>query len=100
VPDPEITMYRSFYLPQAAQGCPAPWQPVSAPHPARRLAARQLRRAGAWLAWMARQLTVSAPRAAEPGPLPEVEFCAEAGAPEGALFVNGEYVGRLDVGRL
>jgi hypothetical protein len=29
-----------------------------------------------------------------------VEYWAEAGAPEGALFVNGEYVGKLDVGRL
>jgi hypothetical protein len=99
VPDPEIIMYRPFYLPQPAQG-PVSWQPVSPAHPARRLAARQLRRAGALLAWMARQLAVPARRAAAPGPLPEVEFCAEAGAPEGALFVNGEYVGRLDVSRL
>ena len=31
---------------------------------------------------------------------PILEFHAEAGAPEGALFMDGEYVGRLDVGRL
>ncbi len=92
-------MYRPFYLPQPSQG-PASWQPVAAAHPARRLAVRLLRRAGALLAWMARQLAAPARPAAAPGPLPEVEFCAEAGAPEGALFVNGEYVGRLDVGRL
>ncbi|WP_374567697.1 hypothetical protein [Ideonella sp.] len=92
-------MHRPLYVPQVAHG-PAPWRPVAAAHPARRLAARQLRRAGVWLAWFARQLAVPVARPAEPSPLPEVEFCAEAGAPEGALFVNGEYVGRLDVSRL
>jgi len=92
-------MYRPLYVPQATHG-PAPWRPVAATHPARRLAARQLRRAGAWLAWAARQLAAPAARPAQPSPLPEVEYCADAGAPEGALFVNGEYVGRLDVGRL
>lgn len=95
-------MHRPLYVPQVAHG-PAPWRPAAAPaHPARRLVARQLRRAGAWLAWMARQLAApAAARPAQPGPLPEVEFYAEAGgAPEGALFVNGEYVGRLDVSRL
>lgn len=92
-------MYRPLYVPQAASG-PVPWRPVAALHPARRLAARQLRRAGAWLAWAARQLAAPAVRPAQPSPLPEVEYCADAGAPEGALFVNGEYVGRLDVGRL
>jgi hypothetical protein len=95
-------MHRPLYVPQVAHGS-APWRPAAAPaHPARRLAARQLRRAGAWLAWMARQLSAPAvARPAQPSPLPEVEFYAEAGgAPEGALFVNGEYVGRLDVSRL
>lgn len=92
-------MQRSFYVPQAAQGLPA-WRPVPAPHPARRAAARHLRRAGAWLAWVARQLAAPPVRVAEPGPLPQVEYWAEAGAPEGALFVNGEYVGKLDVSRL
>jgi hypothetical protein len=100
VPETEIPiMYRPLYVPHAAQG-PAPWRPVPAPHPARRLAARQLRRAGAWLAWAARQLAAPAARPEQPGPPPEVEYCVEAGAPEGALFVNGEYVGRLEVGRL
>lgn len=90
-------MYRTFPVPSSA---PARWRPVPAPHPARRLVARHLRRAGAWLAWMARQLTLPAAQAPAPGPLPEIEFCAEAGAPEGALFVNGEYVGHIQVPRL
>ena len=92
-------MHRPLYVPHVAHGS-APWRPAESTHPARRLAARHLRRAGVWLAWMARQLASTAARAAEPSPLPEVEFCAEAGAPEGALFINGEYVGRLDVSRL
>jgi hypothetical protein len=29
-----------------------------------------------------------------------VEFHAEAGAPEGALYVDGEFVGYIDVRRL
>lgn len=92
-------MHRSFPVPQTAHGL-ATWRPVLAPHPARRAAARQLRRAGAWLAWMARQLAAPAARVPEPSPLPQVEYWAEAGAPEGALFINGEYVGKLDVTRL
>jgi len=31
---------------------------------------------------------------------PVVEFHAEAGAPEGALYVDGELIGHLDVSRL
>lgn len=92
-------MHRPLYVPQVAHG-PAPWRAVAPVRPARRLVARQLRRAGAWLAWVARQLAAPAVRPAHPALPPEVEFCAEAGAPEGALFVNGEYVGRLDVARL
>ena len=30
-----------------------------------------------------------------PDQIPAIEFYAEAGAPEGALYVNGQYVGRL-----
>ena len=89
-------MHRSFYVPHVAHG-PVPWYPEAPAHPARRFAARVLRRAGAWLAWVARQL---AARHAESAERPEVEFHAEAGAPEGALFIDGEYVGRLDVSRL
>lgn len=92
-------MQRSFYAPQVAQG-PVPWYPAEPAHPVRRLAARQLRRTGAWLAWVARQLAAPGARPDRPWQAPEVEFHADAGAPEGALFVNGEYVGRLDVNRL
>lgn len=90
-------MYRTFPVPAPAA---TRWRPVPAAHPARRLAARHLRRAGAWLAWLARQLVLPPAAAPAPSPLPEIEFCAEAGAPEGALFVNGDYVGRIEVTRL
>jgi hypothetical protein len=29
-----------------------------------------------------------------------VEYHGQAGAPEGALYVNGEFIGRLEVDRL
>ncbi len=92
-------MYRPLSVPSSSPVA-APWRPVVPHRPARQVAARQLRRAGAWLAWLARQLAAPARPPAPPSPLPEVEYCAEAGAPEGALFVNGEYIGRLDVARL
>lgn len=68
----------------------------------RRPAARALRWAGALLRRLARQLVgpTARPRAVGLASLPELEYHAEAGAPEGALYVNGDYVGRLDVQRL
>jgi hypothetical protein len=56
--------------------------------------ARGLRRVGAQLARLARRWgrSPSAPRPREP----VFEFYAEAGAPEGALFVDGQRVGVLD----
>jgi hypothetical protein len=36
---------------------------------------------------------VALPHAAEPTVLPRLEFHADAGAPEGALYVDGELVG-------
>lgn len=70
--------------------------PLSAPvhSPARQLAARLLRQSSRQLARLARQLALrriasAAPRA------PELEFHAEAGAPEGALYVDGQLVGYL-----
>ena len=70
----------------------------------RRWLARLLRRSGASLSLVARRL---AGRTVRPvGPvcqLPTIEFHAvhsDAGAPEGALYVNGEFVGRIDVSRL
>lgn len=68
------------------------WTPT--PHPARRLAAALLRAASAALDSLARRLAASPQRPAKRLPtLASLEFHAEAGAPEGALYVNGELVG-------
>ena len=67
----------------------------------RRVAARLLRRASDALARQARE--VARPLHERQRRLPSsgvVEFHAEAGAPEGALYVDGELVGYLDVRRL
>ncbi len=67
---------------------PSPWRI------ARRLLAGLLRRASARLAAVARRL--HAAEASRPGDAsPVIEFHAEAGAPEGALFVDGVRVGTL-----
>lgn len=75
---------------------PLPWSPVvSRPpwtHPARRAAAATLRTASALLAHMAHRVAVPPPAPAKP--LPAVlEFYADAGAPEGALYLDGQLVG-------
>jgi len=65
---------------------------------ARLLAAGAVHRASLWLAGMARRLQL-----ADTAPVgePVLEFYAEAGAPEGALYVDGQLVGYLPgVGRL
>jgi microcystin degradation protein MlrC len=69
---------------------------------ARSLAAAALRGAGAALDALARRLTHVEPHADAAEPLLEYHAChAEAGAPEGALYVNGLLVGRLaEVNRL
>jgi len=74
---------------------PLPWRvPAARPpwtHPARRAAAATLRTASAVLARLARRVAVPA---RPPEPLPRtLEFYASAGAPEGALYVDGELVG-------
>ena len=70
--------------------------PLAAPaqSPLRQLAASQLRQASRLLARLARQIALrrSQTRARRP---PELEFYAEAGAPEGALYLDGELVGYL-----
>ena len=55
------------------------------------------------LRWLARRLLKAARQLAVQGSLvrtqpqpAELEFYAEAGAPEGALYINGELVGHLD----
>lgn len=66
---------------------------------ARLLTAAALRAAGKGLDRLAWRLAAvhRRPVVAEP---PTLEFHADAGAPEGALYVDGELVGRLPVSRL
>jgi len=68
---------------------------LEAPRPAheaaRRLAAVSLRSASAALARLSRRLAQPAARAVHPAP--QLEFYAEAGAPEGALYLDGRLVG-------
>lgn len=58
----------------------------------RRGLARSLRITSAGLARLAERLAASQRRHRRP---PELEFYAEAGAPEGALYVDGQLVGTL-----
>ena len=69
---------------------PWPWSP--APSSGRQWAANGLRLASRALAQLARDLGRS-----RRGPTrdPVLEFYAEAGAPEGALYVDGQLVGLL-----
>lgn len=67
------------------------WAPPVPPS-SRHAAARALRYASHRLARAARALVASA-RA--PAVEPVIEFHAEAGAPEGALYVDGKLVGML-----
>ena len=72
------------------------WSAAVEPHPAslwpRRAVAAVLRGASATLARLARRLAL--PRRRPRGPA-HLEFYAEAGAPEGALYLDGELVGWL-----
>jgi hypothetical protein len=65
-----------------------------APSPVRHLLARVLRQSSRSLARLARHLTLQRPLARVQR-VPELEFYAEAGAPEGALYIDGELVGHL-----
>ena len=68
---------------------------LEAPRPAREAALRRvaggLRSASAALARLSRRLAAPAGRVARPAP--QLEFYAEAGAPEGALYLDGRLVG-------
>lgn len=59
----------------------------------RQMVATGLRLASRMLAQLARQLGTG--RARTPRRAPVLEFYAEAGAPEGALYVDGRLVGHL-----
>ena len=61
--------------------------------PWRRAAARTLRRAGRSLDRLGRRLALPGKSVAPTEPV--LEFYAEAGAPEGALYVEGQRVGVL-----
>lgn len=65
----------------------------------REVAAALLRAAGTALDTLARRVAAPAEPAAVPTE-PLFEFHAEAGAPEGALYVNGSFVGHVAVTRL
>jgi hypothetical protein len=70
---------------------------VEAPRPpaeaARRLAAIGLRSISVTLARLSRRL--ARPAIPMPKQIPQLEFYAEAGAPEGALYLDGQLVGWL-----
>jgi len=75
---------------------PLPWAAAEPPAPVRWLrgaAAALLRAASALLARLAERVAAAAPPAARVGGT--LEFYAEAGAPEGALYLDGELVGHL-----
>lgn len=72
------------------------YSPLAAPRGslARPLAAWALRSASVALARLSRR--VRAAQAAQRAQrVPELEFYLEAGAPEGALYLDGEYVGHV-----
>ena len=71
-----------------------PWSdPPPEDRPVREVAAALLRALGAALDSLATRLLYR--QATVPAPEPVLEFYAEAGAPEGALYVNGRLVGHL-----
>lgn len=82
-------MHKSLYGFDGPLAAPVP--PLS---PARLLAARALRLASRALARLARQIAWRR-RLARARRAPELEFYAEAGAPEGALYLDGELIGHL-----
>jgi hypothetical protein len=72
------------------------YSPLAAPRGSlvRHAAALALRSASRTLAKLSRRVRVaSAGQRVQRAP--ELEFYAEAGAPEGALYVDGEYVGHV-----
>jgi hypothetical protein len=76
-----------------------PWETPPAPRPmtlaGRRLAAGLLTAASASLARIAAALEPAPTSTARVSVDPQLEYHAEAGAPEGALYVDGELVGWL-----
>jgi hypothetical protein len=78
---------------------PPRWDPAATQqHPAhaasRRIAAQALRSASSSLARLAWRLAT--PAALPPAHRPRLEFYAEAGAPEGARYLDGRLVGWIE----
>lgn len=88
-------------MPQPSLRWPAdragPLFPLSSPWPSRLLAALLLQ-ASRLLARSARSIATPRPRPQPPAPHC-LAFYAEAGAPEGALYFDGELVGLVDGAR-
>lgn len=76
------TMLRSFHPPPARSS-------------GRTALARMMRAAASALLRLADRMAVSEPAAAVALTLPRLEFHADAGAPEGALYVDGMLFGHL-----
>jgi hypothetical protein len=75
-----------------------PWihPPAEKGHlPLRTVVALLLRIGSRALLRMARHLEVREPRKTKPGPVSHLEFYAESGAPEGAIYADGLLVGYL-----
>jgi len=72
----------------------------------RQALARALRRGSRWLSRCSRRLEATALARQRAAPSfdvaidPVIEFHAEAGAPEGALYVDGRFIGLIDTRRL
>ncbi len=74
---------------------PTPFALPRGRSPVRRWLSQALYHLSRRLGRMALQLASSPAAHAEPDTLPSVEFHAEAGAPEGALYIDGLLVGHL-----
>jgi hypothetical protein len=79
---------------QRLYGFHGPLAAAGGPPRLRRFAASVLRRTSRWLARLSKRVAERRREARELGPI-ELEFYAEAGAPEGALYLNGKLVGTL-----
>jgi hypothetical protein len=73
---------------------PLPWPGIADAPPWRRGAARVLRLAAVALGHVARRIARHERQAAGAA-WPLIEYHAEAGAPEGALYIDGRLVGHL-----
>jgi hypothetical protein len=74
---------------------PSAMPALGEPRRLRDAVARMLRTASAVLDRVAARLALAVPAAESAQADPVIEFYAEAGAPEGALYVNGQLVGTL-----